>query len=271
VGLNAPIEMGPWVLWTAFAIAFTPALVTAARFVAAGDAPIDRAPLVGAALLAWSVASVRSAQQPPRRDGAALLLAACLLELVGISGRSWSIAHLALPLGVVGLARLLGSPRLPVAALAFFAIPPPYFATALLSPRLEAGYAAAGSVVANALGLPVRASLSTLDGPGGGVDLIAADGGVALAHLLAGIGWFGGVRRNAPLAPSAAVAVAWGLAAFPLQAAGVVLAAVATGAGEPALGRFLLRHALWLLAALAGILLVVRRPAPVPSRGGADL
>jgi hypothetical protein len=229
---------------------------------------VDRAPLVGAALLAWSVGSVREDREPGRRDGAALLMIACILELVGISSDSWSIAHLAIPLGVLGLARFLGAPPLRTAALAFFAIPPPYFLTALLSPELEAAYASVGSAVSNALGFPVRASILTFDGPGGGIDLMAADGGVALAHMLAGIGWFSGVRARASSARCAARAVAWGLAAFPLQAAGVVTAAVATGAGAPALGLFLLRDALWLLAALAGVLLVLRRAGPAPRPPG---
>jgi hypothetical protein len=259
--------MGPRVLWTAFALAFTPALVAVSRFVWTGHAPVDRAPLVGAALLAWCAASHRAPPQPRRRDGAALLLAACVLELVGIAGRSWSVAQLALPLGAVGLARYVGAPPVQVAALALFAVPPPYFATALLSPHLEGAHAAVGSALANALGLPVRASLGTLDGPGGGLDFIPADGGVPLAHLLAGVGWLGGIRAGAGLAGCAARAAVFGLAALPLQAAGMTAAAVAVGAGAPALALVLLRHALWPLAALGALVLVLRRPgrsAPGP-------
>ena len=204
-------------------------------------------------------------REPGRRDGAALLAFACALELAGIASDSWSLARLAIPLGVLGLARFLGAPPLRAAALAFFAVPPPYFLTALLSPELEAAYGAAGSAVANALGLPVRTGIGTLDGPAGGIDLIAADGGVALAHMLAGIGWFGALRAGAGVARCATASVAWGLAAFPLQLAGVVAAAVATGAGAPAVGLFALRHALWPLAAAAGVLLALRRARPDPA------
>jgi hypothetical protein len=111
----------------------------------------------------------------------------------------------------------------------------------------------------------------TLDGPRGGIDLIAADGGVALAHMLAGIGWFGGARAGVGVARCAARAVAWGLAAFPLQAGGMVAAAVATGAGAPTFALFLLRNALWPLAAVAGVILVLRRAGPASARARSAL
>lgn len=215
----------------------------------------------------WSVGSTRSDAQPGRRDGALLLFGACVLELVGISTDSWSIAHLAIPMGTIGLARFLGSPPLLTAALSLFAVPLPFFMTAALSPDLEASFASVASGIAQVAGLRVDSTVWTIDGPGGGIDLMPADGGLALAHLMAGIGWFSGVRGGADLTRCTKSALVSGLAAFPVQLAAMVAAAAAIGAGTPALGLFLLRDALWPLMALGGIAAALRGPRAGPEPG----
>jgi hypothetical protein len=189
----------------------------------------------------------------------ALLTGAIALEGIGIAANSWSIAQLGLALGVVGLARFRGFPPLSVAALAFFAIPLSDFVTSSLSPQLESALASLTSWIARSAGLGVEAVGPALKGPAGGVNLLAADGGPALAHLLAAVGWFAGLRAGASPMGLVARSLAWSISALPVQAIAMLGAAIAVGAGVPGLGKWWLRYGLWPAVFIVGVL-IARRP-----------
>jgi hypothetical protein len=98
--------------------------------------PVDRHTLVAGLLLSlcWR-RSLTDGQGG--RDGALWLALGVALEFLGIAAGSWSIARLGLPIGVLGLARLLGAPGLRVAMLSVWLIPIPFFLISAGTPHVE--------------------------------------------------------------------------------------------------------------------------------------
>ena len=200
----------------------------------------------------------------PRADGYLLLGAGLLVELIGIGGGIDRLARPALPLGVLGLARLLGRPPLGVALLALWMVPVPTFVlqpvTAVLAPALASLTASS----LQPLGLSLQAHAGTLDGLSGAIHLGAGDTGVPLALLLSGLGWYAGLRRASEdlhfprphkvLRDSARAALRWALWAAPIQVGAILVAGIVLGLGNAGWGRVLLQYGVWIPTTAVGLL-----------------
>jgi hypothetical protein len=214
------------------------------------DEPATRYVLVPFALLVHAV--WRTPREPARlAAGLPWIAAAILVELVASGGGLARYGRVALPLGIVGGLRATGLAPTPVAALAFFIVPVPRFLAQLgsLDPqRLWAG-------LAEAL-VPGSAEVLGLD---------HWDSGMRLAGLLAGFGWFAGLRLGDPGRVLFLRAAGFSLSAVLFQAVGVALAAGLCAAGATGLARAWLVHGLWMATgALALALVIHRTPAAGP-------
>ncbi len=215
----------------ALLFAFSPALVDLA--VHMRDHAWARASLIFAALYA-SLRRRPHIQAQRRADGGwggLAIGAGLLIELAAIAGGVVRLSRLGLLLALIGAARTLDRMPLRVAFLLVWLVPLPHKLVSLASPWLESGWAAIGVAAAGLFGLPLSHSKGVLAAPGTELALQPVDGGLALAWLLAGIAAFvacaAGVGARAQLAQMAS----WAIGAIPLQAALVVLVALALAAG----------------------------------------
>lgn len=196
------------------------------------------------------LAAVRRAprERPWLRRGLPWLAAAAIVEVLAFMGGVPRYGRLALPLGVIGWLRASGLAPLPVALLAVWLVPVPRFAGQL-------GFGAPArlwSAWANAW----------LPGSGDALALDPWDSGLRLIALLAGIGWFAGLRRQPRLGAAAGRAALYGLAGVPAQALGVLVAAALLAAGASGASLAWRVHGLWMasaLLALAPTFLIARR------------
>jgi hypothetical protein len=228
-------------LWAGLAVALSPLLLDLARHLV--EEPWARYALLFAPLTAVAVVTTRGRVRSSPL-GHLLLALALAAELLAVAGHAPRLARPALPAAVAGLCLGFGLSTLRVAALSAWLVPVPSALMGLASPQLE-------SLLFGAAARGVRA-LGRVTGPGAALYLGAWDGGLPLAALLSGLGFYAGLRRREPVLRLVRQALAWGAAALPAQAAGVLLATLATAAGRADLGRDLL-DALWLPAALAGL------------------
>lgn len=130
---------------------------------------------------------------------------------------------------------------------------------ASLSPTLEAFHANAAAAIASAVGLDVRADPFALYGSVGRIDLIAADAGLPLAQILAGLAWYAAVRAGLRLKRALMWSTLAGFAAFPVQLSIVIGSALVVGGGTVELGRLSLRWA-WLVVSALVLIWIVRSP-----------
>lgn len=246
--------------WGTLFIAFSPVVADLLRGLA--SRPPDRSTLVAALLLCWALWLRKGDRRlPPRRDGAALLVAGALLELIGIAGGTWSLARFGLPVGALGLARLRGAPPLAVLVLGFFAIPLPSTISSLASPALETALAEAAVAPLAAAGFGVDVVGPTILGPAGRINLDARDGGLPLAGLLAGCGWFEAIRGRSPLPSILLRSFCWLLLGLPAQLLGFVVAGTLLGLGHADAGRIWLTTGTWFTAALLSLAWLWRQPS----------
>jgi len=212
-------------LWLAVAAGFSPALVELA--VKTAEPPRSVTVVVAAALLIAAAWREHTEDEPHRGSGIALLALASALEIVGILGGASTFARISVPLAVIGTARLLGRPTLPVALLSFWLVPIPVF---LLEPvRAPLEHAAASAVAA---ALQLFSGAGTAVGPlvrahGETLELQSPDAGLHLAHLLALLGWYGSVILGASIGSAARTAMIAAFLAVPLQPVFLGLAAFA--------------------------------------------
>lgn len=260
---GAPVTRSPWLLWSALAVALSPSLVDLARHVVAN--PWARGAAVFPFLLAWSAYTAEERDRPAR-DGLVWLALGVALSLVGVGGGMPRVGRPGIALAVIGLARATGAPPLRCALLAAFAIPPPTQLVALLSPGLEGAAAWLAARVAGLLGSGALVDWSRareirlVASDGGALSLYPADGGLALAWSLAGVGWFAAVRRGGSLRAASRRALRWGTAALPLQALALGAASALALLGAPHAARAGL-DAVVAVAAIAALWLAVRGTA----------
>jgi hypothetical protein len=235
-------------LWAGLALAFSPALAEIAAHWRAE--PWARY----SAVVLWLLPRCASAgagteRSPGRRDGLFLVGAGLALEVFAAAAGPAKLGRPGLVLGVVGMARALGHPPLRIAALAAFLVPVPAalarLPDPLLRPLLLAPAAAAGdSLEAVRLGIAHGDAL---------LRVYPHDLGVPLAALFAATAWAASALRGDPIPRALARAAAASLAAFPVQLAALVVAALVLEARGPEAARSWLDDGPWLVAALAAL------------------
>jgi hypothetical protein len=236
-------------LWLAAATAFSPVLVDLASSLRETDASWSI--LLAPVLLLLCVLRGPRRVARPAPDGRILLASALILEVLGIASGSWSIARLGLPFAVIGLSRLVGRPPLLVALLSFGAVPPPTSILHLTTPWAESAFAAFAALVGSAMGAPLAASGPLLRDPDAQLELAFNHSGLPLAVVLAQLGWYAAIRRGRGARGTVAGALVGGALAVPLQALGVLVAAMALWSGQPAWGRIWLDWGMGVLCAVA--------------------
>jgi hypothetical protein len=205
----------------------------------------------------------------PARDGWLWLGIGLVVSLVGVAGGMTRTGRPGIAIAAIGLARALGRPSLPRAAVAAWIVPVPSALQNAVAPGLAwlaAGVVARVGVLA---GIPVlvdasKAGRLVFEAPRGALELFPGDGGLPLAWTLAGVGWFAVVQRGGTAGPALRRAVRFAIAALPLQLAALALACGSVLVGASALGRTLLDQ-LVLGAGLAALWLALRSGATAPA------
>lgn len=253
----------------ALVAALSPTLVELGRHLAAE--PATRYALLFPLLLVR--AAHREEPATRSRAGYALLVAGLALELLGFAGGMPKLGRPGLPLAVIGLCRALGLASWRTSLLALWIVPVPYGVCGLVSPALELlWYGAASGLVNTAAGAglalgPSRDFLFEVTGRAGVLAVRPWESGVPLAVLLAGIAWYAGRLRAAPVGPALRRA-AWAAGVGLLLQAPIVVATVALLAGGHVAAAGAVRdHAFWLVA--AGGLVWAERGA-VPARAASS-
>lgn len=248
-------------LWSAIAVALSPVLRDLGAHVIAH--PWAGYCAVFPVLLVLAAGHWRRRDRP-RGDGYLLLAAGLVIELVGIGGGIDRLARPALPLGVIGLARLLGRPPLAVALLALGMVPVPTFVLRPVAGMVGPALAGLTAIACGSLGLSLRAQGATLTSVSGAIELGDGDTGVPLAVLLAGLGWYAGLRRasvdlpphgsQSLLRQSAGTALRWAPWAVPIQIGAVLAAGMVLALGGPGFSPMLLSCGAWILTTAVGLL-----------------
>ena len=167
-----------------------------------------------------------------------------------------------IPLAIVGLARVLGRPTPARALVAAWMIPVPDVLTDALAPGLESAVGAGAAALARGFGLDASFASGRFSVPAGTLVLEAADGGLPLAALLAGLGWYQAASSGSSLRAAARAALRTALWALPAQAAGLSLACGLAIARAPTLARAVLHCVAWGAAAAIAVLHLRGRAEP---------
>jgi hypothetical protein len=244
-----PSAFATGVLWIALAIALSPALLEIAGH--ARTAPWARYAIVPLALLFWAAAAERRSGVP-RPLGLVLVFAGLAVQMAALVAGPAKLGRAAVPAAVIGMASWLGRPSLPVAVLSLWAVPVPNALVQGLAPALDPGILALAPALARPLDPELRSEGRALRSRDEVLRIDEADGGLPLAALLSGVGWFSALRSGLPLSHAALRAALWGAAAIPIQIAAVALAAFALPRGGAAAARAWLDSA-WVGVALAGV------------------
>ena len=207
-------------VWTAFLVAFSPVLFDLADL--SRQQPWTAWSLVIPVLI--PLLARRDSSPPlPNRDGYVLLGFALLLEGFAIAGGPIRWGRPALPLGVFGLARILGRPSIRVSALACWSVPIPWTVVRRASPLLEYIWLRLAAATLSPFA-PIIVQRASAIWPGGVLNLEPPDGGLPLVTFLSGIGWIYAVRNWSGWARALITAALWGFAGLLVQALTVTLA-----------------------------------------------
>jgi hypothetical protein len=220
-------------LWLGLLVAFSPVLANLLQHLE--EEAWARYVLVFPFLLALCIARYPSRLRASALGYVALTLA-ILIELVAIGGSTMVWARPALPLAVIGLCGAFGLASTRTALLACWLIPVPHRVLRMLSPQLETCLLRPLTGLLDALGAELRLEDSRVLATGFELEVFDFDGGLTLAALLAGLGWYAGLRRGCGLFGTVGRAVLWGALALPIQ----LLALLALVLGAPSVGRFFL-------------------------------
>jgi len=244
------------VLWLGLVGAFSPVVVDLLRHCA--EEPWARYALVFGPLLAVCVRQSRAGARASA-DGYLWLAVGVLIELVAIRADALRMARPGLALAVIGLCRAFGFAPTRAAALALWLIPVPSMLLWFFSPQLEMAVPRLVVPWVGALGAPLSLQGSRVLGSSGVLVFRPSDGGLPLAALLSGLGWYAAVRVGS--APSLILrrTLVWAALAVPVQLVTVLLALGALAADLPSLAGFTLDN-FWWLAAAAGIAWIELRP-----------
>jgi len=268
----APREslVASWLPWLGLGVAVSPVLASMAETF--WRAPHSRPALLAAVLLAFALARTGAPSVPAHRDGGVGLALGLLMVVFGLAGETEFVARLGIPVAALGLARLAGRPDARTAALLFFAVPVPATLLMLVSPALELQLGRLALLAANGLGASLELSGRTWVGTAGRLELTPPDNGLPLVPMLAGLGWYAGLRAAGDLRTCATRALAFGVITIPLQLAGLVVAACLLWAGSPDAGHVWLSRGLWLTIAVAGLVWIERQGprSSTVSHGGAN-
>jgi hypothetical protein len=135
--------------------------------------------------------------KPHTAAAAIVIVIAMVVQLLGIATDSWSIARIAFPLTVMGVALLLGRPPLLTMALCFWSVPVPNFLITIATPWSESILAQGAVAVASVLGIEAAASGPLIKSGDTMLRLQSMQGGVVTALVLAELGWYSAVRGGA--------------------------------------------------------------------------
>ncbi len=222
------------VLWSLLLLALFPV------FLDIGDhflrEPWTRYSLLFPLLLGWAVL-LEPPACPRSRTGILWLTAGLGLGVLAVAGDVIRLGRPGVALAVIGLCRLTGVARLPVALLALWAVPLPHFLVTAARPAVDGLLLAVG---------------------GSPEGLAVTDTGLNLVALLSGLGWFRGARGGGGLARCLRSALLWAAAALPVAALAVGLGALLVAQGELGGARLWLDHGAWIAVALGGLVAATR-------------
>jgi len=259
---TAPSRWHLILVWVAFLFAFSPLLSDLVEHARAH--PWAAWNLLFAVPLAL-LARRDSSPESPRRDGYAWLGMALALEGLAIAGGPLRWGRPAIPLGVLGLARILGRPSLRVAALACWALPLPTFIASVASPLLEYIWLRSAAALLS-LFAPISVHQAYASWPQGVLQLQPADGGLPLALFLSGVGWIYALPIWRGFLRALMTAAWWGLVGLPVQGL-VVLIALALAVGDRAeVARLWLSWGAFLGCALLAVAAMARTLRLSPDR-----
>ncbi|HME68836.1 MAG TPA: hypothetical protein VKM54_03105 [Myxococcota bacterium] len=241
-------------VWIAFLVAFSPLLSDLVDHVRAH--PWAAWSLVFAMLLAV-LARRDSSHALPRRDGYALLGMALVLQGIAIGGGPMRWGRPAIPLGVFGLARILGRPSLRVAALACWAVPLPWSIVRAASPLLEYIWLRVAAATLSSFA-PIFVQRASATWPNGVLSLEPSDGGLPLVAFLSGVGWIYALRTWRGLGRGLVTAAVWGLAALPVQVLAVMIALALAIGHKPDAARAWLSWGVFLVCTVLALAVTLR-------------
>jgi hypothetical protein len=208
-------------------------------------------------------------QARPRRLGFALVALGVAISVVAVGGGVARFGRLGIVLAAVGLAVALGAPALPRALVALFIVPVPS-AVASALPGLEVGSARAAAWLAQAAGIEagVRATPGAIElvGSSGSLALAPEHGGLPLAALIGGLGWYGAVRRGASTRSALGACARTAPWAVLVQPIGLACAAGLLFSGAPASARTVVDSGIWITTALVAGLVLLRSAPPGRTR-----
>ena len=213
--------------------------------------PWARYGIVPLLLLVWAAAA-QNGPSARRPLGLALVFGGLAIQLVALVAGPAKLGRVAVPAAVTGMASWLGRPSLPVAALSLWAVPVPNTLVQRLAPALDPGVLELAPALVRPLDPELRSAGRALRSGDEVLRIEEADGGLALAALLSGVGWFSAIRSGLPVPRAALRATLWGAVALPIQIATVALAAFALPRAGAAAARAWLDSA-WIATALAGV------------------
>lgn len=234
-----------WLEWLALAIALSPVLVEWWTYAWAPDTRFF--PLVLPLVLILWARGIEWPSPPRSALGTSLILIGLGLEIVGILAQTWTVARVAAPIAVIGMAMRLGNPSPRLLTLLFFAVPIPTFVMQSTTPQLESFYAAVVSqVLAEGLGFGVTSSGPLLIVQGQSLELTAPDAGWQTAFLLMAGLWTLALVRGWSISRVILVCVALPLTVPALQIGAVGVAGLLLISGLPDWGTAWLRWVFYL-------------------------
>ena len=219
------------------------------------ETPSGRSCLVFWILLA--ILARRATGRPPaetHRDGFVLIGLCAVISVVAIGGDVVRGARLALPLGVVGLARGFGIMPLRTALLACWLLPVPGLVHDLGFPDLERAYLSGAAPLLGWAGSEVTLRGLSAEIAGETLTLTAHASGFALCALLTGLVWYAGIVHDTPLRRTVLWMLGFGALFLPLQWLATLLALSALASGHPAMAEPILETAIWPIVAVLGLL-----------------
>jgi hypothetical protein len=250
------------VLWVALCAALSPSLVDLARHW------VEQPWALPSAIFAplWLLVTLRDrSPRRPHADGYLLLALGLAVALGCAGGGMVRLGRPGIPLAILGLSRVLGRPTPARALVAAWMVPVPDALLNALSPGLESAIAAAAVALARGFGVDASFTDGLLAGPAGALALGPADGGIPLAALLGGLGWYRAASSGASIGAAAVAALRSAPWALPVQIVALCLACGLALAGASGLAGDLLHYGVWI-AAMAAAWLGGRRRSARPER-----
>lgn len=175
-----------------------------------------------------------------------LLAMGLVAQILGIATDSSLIALCGLPVAIIGISFFTGRPDAAILLLTFGLIPVPAFVAHATSPGLESMLGAGAVSGLNLLRVPIEVTGPLLLSGEARFELLAVDGGIVTAVLLAEVGWYLAIRAKRGMAQALVQAILWALLAIVIQPLLVLLCVSTLPLGVPELGRFVLTHGLVL-------------------------